>query len=49
MWWGYKNPVSGRTPDLFLSDCVPCEYAPDQSMTRHGYTLPASGPEPSDD
>ena len=49
MWWGYKNPVSGRTPDLFLSDCVPCDYAPDQSMTRHGYTLPASGPEPSDD
>jgi hypothetical protein len=49
MWWGYKNPVSGRTPDLFLPDCVACDYAPDQSMTRHGYTLPAIGPEPNDD
>jgi hypothetical protein len=49
MWWGYRNPVSGRKPDLFLTDCVPCDYAPDQSMTRHGYMLPASGPEPGDD
>ncbi len=23
MWWGYKNPVSGRQPELFLPDCVP--------------------------
>jgi len=44
MWWGYRNPVSGRTPELFLPDCVPCDYAPDLSMTRHGYQLPASGP-----
>jgi hypothetical protein len=49
MWWGYRNPVSGRTPDLFLPDCVPCDYAPDLSMTRHGYLLPADGPAPSDD
>jgi SnoaL-like domain len=49
MWWGYRNPVSGRTPDLFLPDCVPCDYAPDLSMTRHGYLLPASGPAPTDD
>jgi len=47
MWWGYKNPVSGRTPELYLPDCVPCDYAPDLSMTRHGYQLPASGPESS--
>ena len=47
MWWGYRNPVSGRTPELFLPDCVPCDYAPDLSMTRHGYQLPASGPESS--
>jgi hypothetical protein len=42
MWWGYKNPVSGRTPELYLDDCVPCNFNPDLSMTRHGYQLPAS-------
>jgi hypothetical protein len=49
MWWGYKNPVSGRTPDLFLPDCVPCDFNPDLSMTRHGYQLPANGPVPGED
>jgi len=49
MWWGYKNPVSGRTPDLFLPDCVPCNYAPDMSMTKHGYLLPPTDPVRSDD
>jgi hypothetical protein len=44
MWWGYKNPVSGRTPDLFLPDCVPCDYSPDMSLVRHGYLLPPTGP-----
>jgi hypothetical protein len=46
MWWSYRNPVSGRQPENFLPDCVPCDYAPDQSMTRHGYVLPVSGPGP---
>jgi hypothetical protein len=49
MWWGYKNPVSGRTPELFLPDCVPCDYAPDMSMTRHGYLLPSTDPVRSED
>ena len=49
MWWGYRNPVSGREPELFLPDCVPCEYAPDMSMTRHGYLLPSTGPVRSED
>jgi hypothetical protein len=49
MWWGYKNPVSGRQPELFLPDCVPCEYAPDMSMTRHGYLLPTTEPVKSED
>ncbi len=44
MWWGYRNPVSGRTPQNFLPDCVPCDYAPDLSMVRHGYLLPPTGP-----
>lgn len=44
MWWGYKNPVSGRAPELFLPDCVPCDYAPEMSMMRHGYLLPSTDP-----
>lgn len=47
MWWSYRNPVSGRTPENFLPDCVPCDYAPDLSMTRHGFLLPPTGPEPN--
>jgi len=47
MWWSYRNPVSGRTPEHFLPDCVPCEYGPDLSMSRHGYLLPPTGPEPN--
>jgi hypothetical protein len=49
MWWGYKNPVSGREPELFLKDCVPCDYSPEMSMTRHGYQLPSLDPVKSDD
>jgi hypothetical protein len=49
MWWGYVNPVSGRKPELFLPDCVPCEYAPDMSMVKHGYLLPPTGPVRSED
>jgi hypothetical protein len=49
MWWGYKNPVSGREPELFLPDCVPCEYSPEMSMTRHGYLLPSTDPVRSED
>lgn len=46
MWWSYRNPVSGRTPGNFLPDCVPCDYGPSLSMSRHGYLLPPTGPEP---
>jgi hypothetical protein len=49
MWWGYKNPVSGRQPELFLPDCVPCGYAPDMSMVKHGYLLPTTDPVKSED
>jgi hypothetical protein len=45
MWWGYRNPVSGRQPDNFLPDCVPCDYNPDLSMAKHGYLLPPTGPQ----
>lgn len=49
MWWGYKNPVSGRQPELFLEDCVPCGYSPNMSMTKHGYLLPTTDPVKSED
>jgi hypothetical protein len=49
VWWGYRNPVSGRTPDLFLPDCVPCDHSPDMSMVRHGYLLPSTDPVKSED
>jgi hypothetical protein len=40
MWFPYRNPVSGRVPEHYITDCGPCEHAPDLSMTRHGYLLP---------
>jgi hypothetical protein len=49
MWWGYKNPVSGRTPDLFLPNCVPCDFAPGMNMLKHGYLLPSTDPVKSED
>jgi hypothetical protein len=49
MWWHYKNPVSGRTPELFMPDCTPCDFAPDMSMTKQGYLLPPVGPVKSDE
>jgi hypothetical protein len=45
MWFNYRNPVSGRTPELYWPDCVPCELAPDSQMTRHGYLMPPTGPD----
>jgi len=45
MWFHYRNPVSGRVPELYWPDCVPCEMLPEASMTRHGYQMPPTGPE----
>jgi hypothetical protein len=45
MWFNYRNPVSGRVPELYLPDCVPCELRPQSQMTRHGYQMPPTGPE----
>jgi len=41
MWFHYKNPVSGRVPELHWPICGTCEIAPETSMDRHGYMLPA--------
>ena len=28
MWFHYKNPVSGRVPENYWPDCVPCTQCP---------------------
>ncbi len=40
MWFHYRNPVSGREPEHYWPDCVPCEVRPESQMTRHGFMLP---------
>lgn len=45
MWFHYRNPVSGRTPERYWPDCVPCEMRPKAKLTAHGYQLPPSGPQ----
>lgn len=40
MWFHYKNPVSGRVPELYWPDCGPCEFVPATSMENYGYLLP---------
>jgi hypothetical protein len=42
MWFHYKNPVSGRIPERYWPDCVPCKDYPETSMKNHGYLLPPS-------
>jgi len=42
MWFHYKNPVSGRLPEHYWPDCVPCVQYPETSMKNHGYLLPPS-------
>ena len=44
MWFNYRNPVSGRVPEFYWPDCVPCELRPEMSMTKHGYQMPPTGP-----
>ena len=45
MWFPYRNLVSGRMPENFVADCAVCDYAPDFSMTKHGYLMPPTGPQ----
>lgn len=40
MWFHYRNPVSGRVPERYWPDCVPCVKYPETSMQNHGYLLP---------
>ena len=45
MWFDYRNPVSGRVPEHYWPDCVPCVAAPQLKLTSHGYLQPPNGPE----
>ena len=45
MWFGYANPVSGRIPELYQPDCVPCAIRPDLRLDANGYQEPPSAPE----
>lgn len=44
MWFHYRNPVSGRVPDHYWPDCVPCEVRPEVRLTSNGYQMPPTGP-----
>jgi len=44
MWFHYRNPVSGREPERYWPDCVPCEVRPDVRLTSNGYQMPPTGP-----
>jgi len=45
MWFGYTNPVSGRVPELYQPDCVPCGIRPDLRFDKNGYQQPPDAPE----
>lgn len=44
MWFNHRNLVSGRRPELYWPDCVPCELVPSARLTSFGYQTPPSGP-----
>ena len=36
MWFQYTNPVSGRMPEFFQGQCVPCTVRPDLRLEVNG-------------
>jgi len=44
MWFHYRNPVSGRMPERYWPDCVPCELQPQNRLINNGYQMPPTGP-----
>ena len=44
MWFGYTNPVTGRVPELYQKDCVPCGIRPDLRFDANGYQQPPDAP-----
>ena len=45
MWFQYTNPVTGRIPENYQGQCVPCTVRPDLRLDRNGYQLPPDAPE----
>jgi hypothetical protein len=45
MWFQYTNPVSGRVPEFFQGQCVPCVLRPDLRLEENGYQKPPDAPE----
>jgi len=45
MWFEYTNPVSGRRPELYQEDCVPCIARKDLRLDANGFLQPPDAPE----
>ncbi|MGC1269798.1 MAG: nuclear transport factor 2 family protein [Croceibacterium sp.] len=45
MWFHYKNPVSGRVPELYWPDSFPSLLLPQSRLIANGYQMPPNGPE----
>jgi len=45
MWFQYTNPVSGRMPEFFQGQCVPCAARPDLRLEANGYQKPPDAPD----
>jgi hypothetical protein len=45
MWFSYTNPVSGRVPEHYQPQCVPCAIRPDLRLDANGYQEPPDAPE----
>lgn len=45
MWFSYTNPVTGRVPELYQQQCVPCAVRPDLRLDANGYQEPPDAPE----
>ena len=44
MWFQYTNPVSGRMPEFFQGQCVPCAVRPELRLEANGYQKPPDAP-----
>jgi hypothetical protein len=46
MWFNYRNPVSGRVPDLYWPGSVIKKAIPSSTLEANGYQEPSTGPGP---
>lgn len=44
MWFPFRNPVSGRVPEFYWPECIPCQTRKDWSLEANGYQEPETGP-----